>query len=150
MYVLEHIPFEFYQPYIQLLDPTGRLEGPAISGLVIGVSMFGGALGATVSARVHSRWGLLAMLVGAYLVQLLTIGALASWLHVAMLSMVALRNFPMALVRAPVYAAHRTPRGHRPARHVLVAPELERPVGIFRGPVRAFVSDSGGAQSRVE
>ena len=42
MYALEHIPFEFYQPYIQLLDASfrGLLEGPPISGAVIAVSMF--------------------------------------------------------------------------------------------------------------
>ncbi len=109
MYAMEHVPFEFYQPYIRLLEfePLQGIGDSAalISGIVIAVSMFGGAIGAGVSIRLRKSLGLLGVLGLAALIQLSIVMALGMVLHIAALMMVFIRNFPMAMVHAPVHAA---------------------------------------------
>ena len=108
LYALAHIVFEFYQPYIVLLrlplfgDET---QAPLLSGLVISVSMFGGALGARASIGLQSRLGLVGVLAVAMLIQLGIVAAMAAAISPLVLALVCLRNFPMALVHAPVRAA---------------------------------------------
>ena len=67
---LEHVPYEFYQPYLKLLDQSsmtgwlGASSAPMVSGVVTSISMFGGAIGAAcpecsegnVSVYVESGW----------------------------------------------------------------------------------------------
>ncbi|MCY3770205.1 MAG: MFS transporter [Gammaproteobacteria bacterium] len=106
MYCLEHVVFEFYQPYIKLLDLRGGVPdgSPLVSGMVIAVSMFGGILGAAYSVRLHSRLGLKVLLCCAFLIQLLIIGSFAVVLSVMMLAALFFRNFPMSAIHAPVNA----------------------------------------------
>ena len=58
---MAHIVYEFYQPYISLLQ-LPLLEAsdyaPLISGVVISISMFGGAIGARASMAWQGRLGL--------------------------------------------------------------------------------------------
>jgi len=108
LYALAHIVFEFYQPYIVLLRlPMFGNDGqaPLLSGLVISVSMFGGALGARASIFCQSRLGLVGVLAVAMLIQLGIVAAMAVAISPLVLALVCLRNFPMALVHAPVRAA---------------------------------------------
>lgn len=109
MYALEHIPFEFYQPYIRLLDFNNffsRANSSAmVSGLVIAISMFGGAIGAGLSLRIRNSIGLIGLIGLAALIQLSIVSAMGLVLHVAALSMIFARNFPMAMIHAPVHAA---------------------------------------------
>jgi len=108
LYALAHIVFEFYQPYILLLRlPLFGIDGyaPLLSGLVISVSMFGGALGARVSIAWQRKIGLVGVLAAAMLVQLGIVAAMAITISPLVLALVCFRNFPMALVHAPVMAA---------------------------------------------
>jgi hypothetical protein len=108
LYALAHIVFEFYQPYILLLQLPwldGGSYAPLLSGLVISVSMFGGALGARASIPWQAKFGLLGILGVAMLIQLGIVAAMAAAISPLVLALVCLRNFPMALVRAPVRAA---------------------------------------------
>ncbi len=108
LYALAHFVFEFYQPYISLLDLSlfAALESaPLVSGIVISISMFGGALGARASIPWEARFGLVGLIVIAILIQLGIIGAMASVLSPLILVFIFARNFPMALVHAPVRAA---------------------------------------------
>ena len=108
LYALAHIVYEFYQPYITLLQ-LPLLEAsdyaPLISGAVISVSMFGGAIGARASIRWQSKWGLIGVLAVAMSVQLGIVAAMAFAVTPIVLTLVCARNFPMALVHAPVRAA---------------------------------------------
>ncbi len=108
LYALAHIVFEFYQPYITLLD-LGLLaaaqDAPLVSGIVISVSMFGGALGARVSIPCQTRFGFVGLLAIAMVIQLGIVAAMAAVLSPLVLALVFARNFPMALVHAPVRAA---------------------------------------------
>lgn len=108
MYMMEHVPYEFYQPYISLLQFNlldGGVNAPLISGIVISISMFGGALGAAISVQWQNRFGLVGILLFAVLIQCGIIIGMSAVLHIAVLSMVFFRNFPMALIHAPMNAA---------------------------------------------
>jgi hypothetical protein len=108
LYALAHIVFEFYQPYIVLLRLPLFAEqdhAPLLSGLVISISMFGGALGARASIDWQARLGLLGVLAVAMLIQLGIVAAMAMAISPLVLALVCLRNFPMALVHAPIRAA---------------------------------------------
>ena len=108
LYSMAHIVYEFYQPYITLLQLPlleASTHAPLISGLVISISMFGGALGARASISWQSRLGLVGLLAAASFIQLGLVAAMAIAMSPAVLALVSLRNFPMALVHAPVRAA---------------------------------------------
>lgn len=108
LYAMAHIVYEFYQPYITLLQLPlleASTHAPLISGLVISISMFGGALGARASISWQSRLGLVGLLAAASFIQLGLVAAMAIAMSPAVLALVSLRNFPMALVHAPVRAA---------------------------------------------
>lgn len=118
LYAMAHIVFEFYQPYISLLrldwlDAT--VYAPLISGIVISISMFGGALGARASVAWSMRLGLLGLLGLALFIQLGIVAAMAAVIAPTVLALVSLRNFPMSLVIAPVRSAiaPRIARGQR-------------------------------------
>ena len=108
LYAMAHIVFEFYQPYITLLQ-LPLLEAssyaPLISGLVISVSMFGGAIGARASIAWQAKLGLVGVLAAAMAIQLGIVAAMAIAISPLVLTLVCVRNFPMALVHAPVRAA---------------------------------------------
>ena len=108
LYALAHIVYEFYQPYITLLELPllqASSHAPLISGIVISISMFGGAIGARASISWQSRLGLVGVLAVAMVIQLGIVAAMAISLSPMVLALVCARNFPMALVHAPVRAA---------------------------------------------
>ena len=106
MYCLEHVAFEFYQPYIKLLnfDWLAGDSAPLVSGVIISASMFGGTLGAAYSVRLFRLLGVKNLLFTAFLIQLIIVGGLALLLSGALLALVVFRNFPMAMIHAPVNA----------------------------------------------
>ena len=118
LYALAHIVYEFYQPYISLLQMPAFDAGEyasLLSGIVIGLSMFGGAIGARLSIGWQLRFGLIGVIGLASLLQLTLVAAMAVVFHPLVLLLVFARNFPMALIHAPVMAAiaPRVERGQR-------------------------------------
>ena len=109
-YGLQHVPYEFYQPYIALLQMNSPTAGfssirPALlSGIVISISMFGGALAARASARLTRRYGAATILNSSILIQCLIITGLGLWLHPALLLLILFRNFSMSMAHAPMHA----------------------------------------------
>ena len=107
LYTLAHIVYEFYQPYISLLDISlfdATEYAPLVSGIVISISMFGGALAARVSVCWYRKLGLVGLFLVAAIIQLCIVGSMAIFLHLSILVLVCARNFPMSLVHAPVNA----------------------------------------------
>jgi len=110
-YSLEHIPYEFYQPYLKLLGETDTLgwlstsSAPLVSGIVIGISMFGGAVGAAVSQRLMKRVGLRLILLLSIACQLIIIGGMSLLLHPMMLLLIMFRNFSMSMAHGPMLGA---------------------------------------------
>ena len=107
-YSLEHIPYEFYQPYLKLLDEgtmtSWLAEGsaPIVSAVIISISMFGGAIGAAVSQRLINRVGLRVLLLASISAQILIVAGLSLVLHPVMLVLVMFRNFSMSMARGPM------------------------------------------------
>ena len=112
-FALAHVPFELYQPWLRLLGESGgageALAGgaraPIVSGAVFAVSMFGGALGSSLSIRIAGRLGLAPLLLLANAVQLVIIAGLALALHPVFLVLVLARNFAMGMSGPPMLAA---------------------------------------------
>ena len=107
LYAMAHIVFEFYQPYLSLLRLPVLNAGeyaPLLSGIVIGISMFGGAIAARVSTNWHAKFGLVGLMVIAMLIQLGIVGAMALTVTPVVALLICVRNFPMALVHAPTRA----------------------------------------------
>lgn len=110
-FALEHIPFEFYQPYLKLLgqsDLTSWLSSsstPLISGIIISISMFGGAFGAAICQKLIKRVGLKTLLLASILIQLIIVAGLSLVLHPMMLMLVMFRNFSMSMARGPMLGA---------------------------------------------
>ncbi len=108
LYTLAHVIYEFYQPYISLLDISlfsASEYASLISGIVSSISMFGGALAARVSVNWHQKLGLVGLFGVAAIIQLSIVGGMALLMHASILLLVCARNFPMSLVHAPVNAA---------------------------------------------
>ncbi len=108
LYSMSHSVFEFYQPYISLLD-IGLFDAttyaPLVSGIVIAVSMCGGAVGARLSVSWQKKLGLVGLLGVAMAIQLGIVAGMAQFVHPLVLVLIFTRNFPMSLVHAPVNAA---------------------------------------------
>lgn len=109
-YALQHVPYEFYQPYIALLKSnaiTAFFEdsnAAMVSGIVIGASMFGGALGARLSVPLAAKLGAQSVLLAGIAMQCMIIAGLGFWLHPALLILIMFRNFSMAMTHAPMHA----------------------------------------------
>lgn len=105
---LQHVPAEFNQPYIKLLQKDWFSESdisPLISGCMVAISMLGGAWGATISMRLLERMGVQKLLLTGLAMMVLIIAGMSVLLHPLMLALVLLRNFPMAFSEAPLLAA---------------------------------------------
>jgi hypothetical protein len=108
LYAMAHIVYDFYQPYISLLQLPlfeANAYAPLISGVVISISMFGGAIGARASIAWQGRLGLVTLLAVAMFIQLGIVAAMAVAISPLVLMLVSARNFPMSLVVAPVRSA---------------------------------------------
>ncbi len=108
LYALAHVVYEFFQPYISLLELSSFDAGEyssLISGIVTSISMFGGALAARVSVDWHRKFGLPGLFLIAAAIQLSIVGSMALVLNASILVLICARNFPMSLVHAPVNAA---------------------------------------------
>ncbi len=108
MTALVHIPYEFYQPYLRLLENNGSLvvsSAPAMAGTIFALTALVGALASAYSIRL-TRWlGLTSLLLIAAAVELAIVTVMALVLHPAIALIIILRSGPMAIATAPVNAA---------------------------------------------
>ncbi len=108
MYAIVHIPYEFYQPYLGLLENDGRLAGISAT-LLAGILFALTALVASLSSAYSMKWqrkvGLLSLLLRASVIELSIIAAMAILLHPLIALSVILRSGPMAVISAPINAA---------------------------------------------
>ena len=108
MTILNHIPYEFYQPYLTLLstDVTFFAERTSlVAGFLAGSSTLLGAWVAAYSIWLRDRIGLGSTLLLATCFQLLLISAMALWLHPIVVPLILLRTLPLALMAAPLNTA---------------------------------------------
>jgi len=79
LYMIVHIPYEFYQPYLSLLDKENRLSGysaPLLAGVLFALTAIVGSFASKYSMDWLRRFGLVGLLGGAALLELLVI---ADW-----------------------------------------------------------------------
>lgn len=115
MTVLNHIPYEFYQPYLRLLALDGLYPDrytPLVSGLLLGLSMAVGSWFAANSIRLRDRIGIAATLLLACAMQCLVIGVMGIWLHAIVVAVILLRSIPRGMMM-PAFNAAVAPRVDR-------------------------------------
>ena len=108
MTIINHVPYEFYQPYLALLGDEGMLPSsstPALAGMHMAITMVLGAFFAHHSVRWSDRVGIGPVLLGATALQVLQMGIMALVLHPLVAALVLLRSTPRALMTAPLNAA---------------------------------------------
>lgn len=108
MTILNHVPYEFYQPYIEQLLFTAKVDSgltPLLTGLHVALAMFIASWFAGRSIRLRDRIGLRGVFLLAAGLQTLLIGSMAlatSWIVAVLLLS---RSIPRALMTAPINAA---------------------------------------------
>lgn len=112
MVVLNHVPYEFFQPYIELLlgdRSEGYAATPAVSGALAGAMALLGAAASRAAMGVRARLRVYPSLLLAMAVQLVIIGAMGATLAPWVLGLVLLRSMPMGLLN-PIVMAEVHPR----------------------------------------
>jgi MFS family permease len=119
MTVMNHVPYTFYQPYLDLLGrdltlPTDRTT-PVVAGLHMAVTMLIAAPLAGYSIRLARRLGAAPFLLLTAMLQLTLILATAAFLHPLIAVLLLARSAPRALMEAPLNEAvtPRVPRTQR-------------------------------------
>ncbi|MEM7128168.1 MAG: MFS transporter [Chloroflexota bacterium] len=108
MTILDHVPYEFYQPYIELLGERGGFfagRTPFISGIIMGLSTLIGAWAASRSIWLRDKLGLGGVLLLSVAIQTGSIAAMGLGLNVLVVLLVLLRTIPFAMANAPLRAA---------------------------------------------
>ena len=103
MTVINHIPYEFYQPYIQLLG--GQAPTPLLTGLHTALTMGIAAWFAKQSIRLRDYFGTRSALMLSAGVQVVLISLMGFFFHPVVALLLAFRSVPRALMIAPLNAA---------------------------------------------
>ena len=114
MTVINHVPYELYQPYLYLLLDKHKIdlpvEGtPLLTGTVTAITMLIAAWAASRSIRVRDRVGLAGTLLFTTMVQVVIMVVMGLVLHEAVVLLILLRSVPAAMMEPPLRAAI-TPR----------------------------------------
>jgi MFS family permease len=112
MVVLNHVPYEFFQPYIGLLlgeSGGGYSATPAVAGGLAAAMALLGAAASRAAMGVRRRLRVYPALLAAMALQLAIIGAMGATLAGWVLGLVLLRSVPMGLLN-PIVLAEIHPR----------------------------------------
>jgi len=118
LFILSHIPYEFYQSYLILLEKNDMnlgIHAAIYSGIVFALTRVIGAYASSRSPKWLKQFGLKNLCFIAILFQLLIIGGMAFVLHVGIVLIILLRSFSMSMIAAPINAelAPRLKETHR-------------------------------------
>ena len=118
MTVINHIPYEFYQPYLDALATDSLLttqQTPLIAGIHTAVAMYIGSIAAGKSMQLQGYLKTSGVLLLAAALQTVIIISMSLFLHPLIAVVMLLRSAPGALMRAPMnsFVAPRTERRHR-------------------------------------
>ena len=119
MTVFSHVPYEFFQPYIDLLIGSPAGEGyrrtPAVSGALVAMMMLVSALASGRAMAIRRRLGVPGTLLASMALQGIIIASMAAVLHPLVVVLILLHSVPRA-VFAPVANAAIHPRLEAPIR----------------------------------
>ena len=105
LYCITHIPYEFYQPYIQLLSEKEMLYGfsiTAVSGFIYASARYLSAIGAGYSMIWSRKYGIFNFLLFSILIITSVVILMSSMLSVIALGFVLLRSTPWMAIKAPI------------------------------------------------
>jgi hypothetical protein len=108
MLVLNHVPYEYFQPYIEAVlgrDGLKAASTPLVTGLHVAVTFWLASLVGARSIRIRNRVGLWGVLLIAMALQVVTIGLMSLWLSPLIVVLLLLRSCPRALMTPPLNAA---------------------------------------------
>lgn len=110
MTVINHVPYEFYQPYLDLLveDRGVKLPGqgtPLLTGVLTALMMVLAAWGTAHSIRLRNRIGLASTLMLTTGMQVVIMAAMGLWLHEVVVILILLRSIPAGMMKPPLHAA---------------------------------------------
>lgn len=108
MTVLNHIPYEFYQPYFDLLATDLDLPNrntPLAAGIATFLTMIIAGFGAGRSIKIRDRLGTGPTLLLAAVLQTAIIAIMGLIFHPLIIALILLRSMPRALMAAPLNAA---------------------------------------------
>ena len=106
MYVMVHVPYEFYQSILTILNEENLLvisTASSMSGLLYAAAMLIGALGAAYSIRLKNLVGTSSFLFLMYASIILIIGLMGYILHPLIVFVIMMRSFSWSAVKAPIY-----------------------------------------------
>lgn len=107
LYILAHIPYEFYQPYLDLLEKKGELIigfTPLISGIIYWITRMFAAWAAGYSVQWRNKIGLYKLMLIAVVIQVLIMGAMGAYLSFFIIGLILCRSISNSLVKAPINA----------------------------------------------
>ncbi len=107
VYIITHVPYEFYQPYLKILEERQMLYGfsvPVISGILYAGARYAGAVGARYSMIWSRKFGLLTFLMTCLLLINLIVGVMGFFLNSVVVMAVLFRSLPWAAIKAPLNA----------------------------------------------
>jgi MFS family permease len=108
MLVLNHIPYEYFQPYIESVlsaDWTDAAATPMVTGVHVAITFWLASMISGRSIRLRNRIGLWGVLACATALQALTIGLMAFVLSPLVVGLLLLRSCPRGLMTPPLNAA---------------------------------------------
>ncbi|MHC4416647.1 MAG: MFS transporter [Planctomycetota bacterium] len=110
MIVINHVPYELYQPYLDLLlkDRGIDLPGkgtPLVTGMVTAAALLLASWATANSIRLRDRIGIKATLLATTTMQVLIMAAMGLLLHEVVLALILLRSVPAAVMEPPLRAA---------------------------------------------
>jgi len=107
MFAMVHIPYEFYQPYLSLLETERSIpvSAPTLAGIVFALTAVVAAIASAYSMAWLRKTGLVSLLAHAAIIEIMVIAVMAIWLHPLVATLMILRSGPMALIVAPINAA---------------------------------------------
>ena len=99
IFMLVHVPYEFFQPYIKLLIPTdnGYDKSPMTGGILIAITMVAGSYASNFAIPLKNRFGTGTALIIIMAYALIIIVAMATYLNSLILLFILMRSIPMAL-----------------------------------------------------
>ena len=108
MLVLNHIPYEYFQPYIESVlgeDGAAPVATPLATGLHVAVTFWLASIAGGRSIALRNRIGLWGVLACATALQALTIGLMGWMLSGFVVALLLLRSCPRAIMTPPLNAA---------------------------------------------
>ena len=99
IFVLVHVPYEYFQPYIKMLfsDNAAYDQSPVVAGILISITMLLGSYASNYSIPLQRRFGTGTALFLIIIIAVLIIGIMAIFLHMLVLAILMMRSVPMSL-----------------------------------------------------